>query len=97
AFLVLAVAFAVTAWMAARARGRVRPGRCPAMDPGATHLGIGGGDRGLRTANRMTGGNTGGCVVVELPCEEGPAATVDRAGRVMGSDRASAARRPAPR
>src|SRR5262249_27561317 len=31
--------FAVTAWMAARARGRVRPGRCPAMDPGATHLG----------------------------------------------------------
>lgn len=38
-FLVLALAFAVSALMAARARGRVRPGRCPAIDPGATHLG----------------------------------------------------------
>ena len=52
---------------------------------------------GLRTANRMTGGNTGGGVAVEHAREEGSAATVDRPGSVMGADRAAAAGGPPPR
>jgi len=40
----------------------------------------------LRTANTMTGGNTGRGVVVGQVCEEGSAAAVDRPGRVMGAD-----------
>jgi hypothetical protein len=48
----------------------------------------------LRTPNRMTCGNSGDHVVVEPRCEEGTAATVDGAGRVMGAGRAAAAGGP---
>jgi hypothetical protein len=50
----------------------------------------------LRTANRMTGGNTGDGVVVGEAREDGSGATVGRPGRVMGSHRAAAACRPTP-
>jgi threonine dehydrogenase-like Zn-dependent dehydrogenase len=52
--------------------------------------------RPLRTANRMTGGNTGDGVVVEEAREDGSGATVGRPGRVMGSHRAAAACCPTP-
>ena len=45
----------------------------------------------LRTANRMTCGNSGVHVMVETGCEEGAAATMVRRGRAVGPDRAVAA------
>ena len=49
---------------------------------------------GLRTPNRMTCGNTGVHVMVGPRREEGTAAAVGRAGRVMGAGRAAAAGDP---